>query len=50
MKQTHSSIQDASNLLFGALLVLIIVMACCGCSTQRGGCQMTRGYIGYGNR
>lgn len=40
-KQTpHSRMQDASNLIMAAMLILIIVMAFSSCSTERRGCVM----------
>ena len=39
------------NLLWFIIVgILIAVYVCSGCSTQRSGCQLTRGYVGYGSR
>lgn len=39
------------NLLwFIVAAVLITVYVCSGCHTQRSGCAVSRGYVGYGNR
>lgn len=50
-KQTpHSRMQDASNFIMAALLILIIVMAFSSCSSEHKGCQMRAGFVGYGPR
>lgn len=50
-KQTpHSRMQDASNFIMAAMLILIIVMAFSSCSSEHAGCRMNKGMVGFGNR
>lgn len=49
-KQTpHSRMQDASNFVMVAFLLLIIAMALNSCASQRNNCKLTRGMVGYGS-
>jgi len=41
--QTRNSI----TLILFAVVALILAMALNSCSTERKGCQLTRGYVGY---
>jgi hypothetical protein len=42
--------RDSVTLLFFAAIALILAMALNSCTTQKSGCRMTSGYVGYGNR
>jgi hypothetical protein len=55
MKQDQSIVyhrkRTADNLLWIVVIIAIVgAMIFSSCSTQRSGCKMTAGYVGYGNR
>ena len=46
----YSNTRDSIVLFLFALLFLIGIMAFSSCSSERKGCQMRAGFIGYGSR
>lgn len=46
----YSNTRDSIMLFLFAMLFLIGIMAFGSCSSERKGCQMRRGFIGYENR
>ncbi len=47
-KQTpHSRMQDASNFIMAAIFLLILAMLFNSCSSERRGCTLTKGLVGY---
>lgn len=47
---SYSRTRDSIALFLFALLFLIGVMASSSCSSERKGCQMNKGMVGFGNR
>ena len=43
----HMRVGDTLGLIAAAFLILLLAMAFNGCSTERKGCQLTKGYVGY---
>ncbi len=46
----YSRTRDSIGLILFGIAFLLIAMASSGCHTQRAGCSVSRGYVGYGNR
>lgn len=49
-QSNYSRTRDSITLILFALAFLIFAMVSSGCSSERKGCQMRRGFIGYENR
>lgn len=48
--QKYFQTRNSISLILFALIALILAMAFNSCTTQKSGCKMTAGYVGYGNR
>lgn len=50
-KQTpHKRAADNIVLILAAVLILIVAMSTISCSSERRGCSMRKGFVGYENR